>query len=88
MDFCSSALPAPLHAEILLWWKMGKDEQSGYSTYYKREKKNNEGKVIYRKSLHYHKAAQTLCSPNNVFVINLELLRLGWPILQLFYIQW
>ena len=38
---------------------MGANEQGRYSTYYKTEKKNDEGKVIYSKSVHYHKAAQT-----------------------------
>lgn len=57
------------------------------SRYYKREKKNHEGKVIYRKSLHYDKAAETLYTHKHAFVINLEFLRLGWQIFTAF-IQW
>jgi len=66
MDFCTSALFAPLHSKILCceiylpvfgekWEKMSRID----IRHIIKQKKNDESKVIYSKSVHYHKAAQT-----------------------------
>lgn len=66
-----------IHLSLEINGKMGENEQGRYSTHDQTGKKNDEGKVIYGVFILMKKRRCILCIQNNIFVIGLELLRLG-----------